>query len=114
MRAARTSRLAYIDWMRGLACVLMFQTHCYDSWLSGDARKTTFFCGRSSAEPAFTFISFPRGGLGRADHGQIPGEGLTGEHNCAQDDPPRRRNSRPGTAVPFARIRDRVGMGAVE
>lgn len=29
--------------MRGLACVLMFQTHCYDSWLGGDARKSTFF-----------------------------------------------------------------------
>lgn len=29
--------------MRGLACVLMFQTHCYDSWLGGNARKTTFF-----------------------------------------------------------------------
>ena len=28
--------------MRGLACVLMFQTHCYDSWLGGDARKSTF------------------------------------------------------------------------
>jgi len=26
--------------MRGLACVLMFQTHCYDSWLGGDARNT--------------------------------------------------------------------------
>jgi uncharacterized membrane protein len=37
------NRLAYIDWMRGLACVLMFQTHCYDSWLSPEARKTTFF-----------------------------------------------------------------------
>src|SRR5438105_7200232 len=36
------SRLAYIDWMRGLACVLMFQTHCYDSWLGGEARKSTF------------------------------------------------------------------------
>jgi len=36
-------RLAYIDWMRGLACVLMFQTHCYDAWLSPAARKTTFF-----------------------------------------------------------------------
>ncbi len=33
-------RLAYIDWMRGLACVLMFQTHCYDSWLSTEARKS--------------------------------------------------------------------------
>src|SRR5579883_2826896 len=36
-------RLSYIDWMRGLACVLMFQTHCYDSWLSPEARKSTFF-----------------------------------------------------------------------
>jgi uncharacterized membrane protein len=32
-------RLAYIDWMRGLACLLMFQTHCYDSWLSPAARS---------------------------------------------------------------------------
>jgi uncharacterized membrane protein len=37
------SRLAYIDWMRGLACVLMFQTHCYDSWLSSSARHSKFF-----------------------------------------------------------------------
>ena len=29
--------------MRGLACVLMFQTHCYDAWLGGDARKSAFF-----------------------------------------------------------------------
>ena len=37
------SRLANIDWMRGLACVLMFQTHCYDSWLGGPARQSRFF-----------------------------------------------------------------------
>jgi uncharacterized membrane protein len=36
------SRLAYIDWMRGLACLLMFQTHCYDSWLGGAARQSKF------------------------------------------------------------------------
>ncbi len=36
------NRLAYIDWMRGLACVLMFQTHCYDSWLGGTAREGEF------------------------------------------------------------------------
>ena len=36
-------RIAYIDWMRGLACLLMFQTHCYDSWLGPAARKTSFF-----------------------------------------------------------------------
>lgn len=37
------SRLSYIDWMRGLACVLMFQTHCYDAWLSPEARKGWFY-----------------------------------------------------------------------
>jgi uncharacterized membrane protein len=43
MKEARGSRLAYIDWMRGLACLLMFQTHCYDAWLSPAAKKSTFF-----------------------------------------------------------------------
>ena len=43
MTAPASSRLAYIDWMRGLACLLMFQTHAYDSWLNPAARKTTFF-----------------------------------------------------------------------
>jgi len=43
MAAFSPSRLAYIDWMRGLACVLMFQTHCYDSWLNPESRKTAFF-----------------------------------------------------------------------
>jgi len=43
MPGSPTSRLAYIDWMRGLACLLMFQTHCYDSWLSPQARQTFFF-----------------------------------------------------------------------
>ena len=28
--------------MRGLACLLMFQTHCYDSWLGGGARNGKF------------------------------------------------------------------------
>ncbi len=28
--------------MRGLACILMFQTHCYDAWLGGAARNTNF------------------------------------------------------------------------
>ena len=38
-----TQRLAFLDWTRGLACVVMFQTHGYDSWLSESARHTTFF-----------------------------------------------------------------------
>jgi uncharacterized membrane protein len=42
--AAKTDRrLAYIDWMRGLACLLMFQTHCYDSWLRPEARDGALF-----------------------------------------------------------------------
>jgi uncharacterized membrane protein len=41
--AGKLGRLAYIDWMRGLACVLMFQTHCYNSWLNPDAGKTQFY-----------------------------------------------------------------------
>jgi len=54
-------RLAYIDWMRGLACVLMFQTHCYDSWLGGAARKSTFFMwsqlGGTLPAPLFLFLA---------------------------------------------------------
>jgi uncharacterized membrane protein len=55
------SRIAYIDWMRGLACVLMFQTHCYDAWLSPEARKTTFFMwsqlGGTLPAPLFLFLA---------------------------------------------------------
>jgi uncharacterized membrane protein len=55
------SRLAYIDWMLGLACVLMFQTHCYDSWLSPLARQTRFFIysqlGGTFPAPLFLFLA---------------------------------------------------------
>jgi uncharacterized membrane protein len=61
MPSSPTHRLAYIDWMRGLACVLMFQTHCYDSWLSPEARKTTFFMwsqlGGTLPAPLFLFLA---------------------------------------------------------
>lgn len=61
MRAQKSSRLAYIDWMRGLACVLMFQTHCYDSWLGGSARKSSFFAwsqlGGTLPAPLFLFLA---------------------------------------------------------
>jgi len=47
--------------MRGLACVLMFQTHCYDAWLGGDARKSTFFMwsqlGGTLPAPLFLFLA---------------------------------------------------------
>jgi uncharacterized membrane protein len=55
-------RLAYIDWMRGLACVLMFQTHCYDSWLSPEARKSSSLfvwsqLGGTLPAPLFVFLA---------------------------------------------------------
>jgi hypothetical protein len=47
--------------MRGLACILMFQTHCYDAWLSPDARKSTFFMysqlGGTLPAPLFLFLA---------------------------------------------------------
>jgi uncharacterized membrane protein len=58
---AARSRLAYIDWMRGLACVLMFQTHCYDSWLGGAARQGDFYMysqlGGTFPAPLFLFLA---------------------------------------------------------
>src|SRR5258707_4796696 len=59
--AAPLSRLAYIDWLRGLACLLMFQTHCYDAWLGGSARQSTFFMwsqlGGTFPAPLFLFLA---------------------------------------------------------
>jgi uncharacterized membrane protein len=54
-------RLAYIDWTRGLACLLMFQTHCYDSWLTPAARQSRFFMysqlGGTFPAPLFLFLA---------------------------------------------------------
>jgi uncharacterized membrane protein len=59
--SAPSSRLAYIDWLRGLACVLMFQTHCYDAWLGAGARNSTFFMwsqlGGTFPAPLFLFLA---------------------------------------------------------
>jgi uncharacterized membrane protein len=58
---AKQKRLAYIDWMRGLACLLMFQTHCYDSWLGGSARDGLFIkwsqLGGTLPAPLFLFLA---------------------------------------------------------
>jgi uncharacterized membrane protein len=47
--------------MRGLACVLMFQTHCYDAWLGGDARNTGFLTASqllgTLPAPLFLFLA---------------------------------------------------------
>ena len=59
--SARAARLAYIDWMRGLACVLMFQTHCYNSWLNPEARKSALYAwsqlGGTLPAPLFLFLA---------------------------------------------------------
>src|SRR3974390_986043 len=56
-----TKRVAYIDWLRGLACLVMFQTHCYDSWLGGAARDGAFTKGSQRGgtlpAPLFLFLS---------------------------------------------------------
>jgi uncharacterized membrane protein len=61
LRQTALSRLAYIDWLRGLACLLMFQTHCYDSWLGPEARKGLFFqwsqLGGTLPAPLFLFLA---------------------------------------------------------
>jgi uncharacterized membrane protein len=61
MASAPSSRLAYIDWLRGLACVLMFQTHCYDAWLGGAARNSRFYSwsqlGGTFPAPLFLFLA---------------------------------------------------------
>jgi uncharacterized membrane protein len=47
--------------MRGLACVFMFQTHCYDSWLSPEARKGSLYywsqLGGTVPAPTFLFLA---------------------------------------------------------
>jgi len=54
-------RLAYIDWMRGLACLLMFQTHCFDSWLRPDLHSTRLYglsqLGGTLPAPLFIFLA---------------------------------------------------------
>jgi uncharacterized membrane protein len=59
--SATSSRLGYIDWLRGLACLLMFQTHCYDAWLGGAARDSKVYTwsqmGGTFPAPLFLFLA---------------------------------------------------------
>jgi len=54
-------RLSYIDWLRGLACLLMFQTHCYDSWHRPDLRDSALYhwsqLGGTLPAPLFIFLA---------------------------------------------------------
>lgn len=59
-KPAPVERLAYIDWLRGFACVLMIQAHCYDSWLNPEARTTWLYRWSQEvstmAAPIFLFL----------------------------------------------------------
>lgn len=59
--AVGAQRLGYIDWLRGLACLGMFEVHAYDAWLGGAARHSrVFFWSRFSGAlpaPLFIFLS---------------------------------------------------------
>jgi len=38
-----SGRFAWIDWYRGLACILMFQTHAYDAWTREPYRQGAYW-----------------------------------------------------------------------
>ena len=54
-------RLTYIDWARGLACFGMFEVHCYDAWLGGAARQSSFYgwtqLSGTVPAPLFVFLA---------------------------------------------------------
>jgi len=57
----KAGRLDYVDWLRGLAVLLMMQTHAYDGWLSAAAKQTGFFRASRLAggypAPLFLFLA---------------------------------------------------------
>lgn len=59
--APQQQRIAYIDWMRGFACLAMFQTHCYDSWVAEPYRHGKFMMwsqlGGTLPAPLFLFLA---------------------------------------------------------
>jgi uncharacterized membrane protein len=60
-KAPNLERFAYIDWMRGFACLLMFEVHGYDSWLTDSLRETRFYrwsqFSGTIAAPMFLFLA---------------------------------------------------------
>jgi len=61
MAEITNQRVDYLDWLRGLSCLGMFEVHCYDAWLGGPARQGPFF-GLSQFSgtipaPLFIFLS---------------------------------------------------------
>jgi uncharacterized membrane protein len=59
--APKRDRIAFLDWIRGFACIGMFETHGYDAWLSNSARHSVLFrwsqLGGTLPAPLFLFAS---------------------------------------------------------
>jgi uncharacterized membrane protein len=59
--ATKRSRLAYIDWLRGLAVLLMIQAHSIDAWLLPEARPGRFYRASQflagAPAPLFLFLA---------------------------------------------------------
>ena len=72
-------RLSYIDWMRGLAILIMIEAHVLDAWTRPTDRQTLAFAISALSSMAI------RGLLISADHWRIP----------------RRLNAWKGTATPW-------------
>jgi uncharacterized membrane protein len=57
----KANRIDYLDWLRGLAVAGMFEVHCYDAWLGGAARQSSFFrwtqLSGTVPAPLFIFLS---------------------------------------------------------
>jgi uncharacterized membrane protein len=61
MKKSSTDRIDYIDWLRGFAVFGMFEVHCYDAWVGGAARQSSFFrwtqVSGTVPAPLFIFLS---------------------------------------------------------
>jgi uncharacterized membrane protein len=77
----RTSRLGYVDWMRGLAVLLMIETHAYSAWLRPAAKEASIYAwirilGGAPA-PLFLFLaglSLALASARRLERGAVPSE----------------------------------------
>ena len=109
------NRLAYIDWMRGLACVLMFQTHCYNSWLAPEARKSALYAwsqlGGTLPAPLFIFLSGISSSIG---HREAPRKRRGPQCRREKINSSWSGNLRPGHPVPHPGIRSGLPHLAVD
>ena len=75
-KAAKSNRLDFIDWMRGLAAFIMLQGHTFDAFASAEARKgdafilSQFIGGETAA--IFLFLTGATYGLGMSRREHLP------------------------------------------